>query len=124
MRPTSSSSSNAFKSHHALYLSPTHVRQQRVSSKTTKTIRRTIANSIYPFASSSFAMYAGNRNQRCIVKVSYAKNTKTRSWAAHGEYLQREHAQSAHEKGLGFNQESDAVDLKRMLRQWQQSEDE
>jgi len=114
--------STSFKSlRHALYLAPTHVRQQRAPIKTK---RRTIANSTHCFASSSFAVYTGNRNQRCVVKISYAKNTKTRSWAAHGEYLQREHAQNTHEKGEGFNQESSSVDLKTTLRQWQRDEDE
>ncbi len=114
-------SSHSFKSLHALYVTPTHVRQQRSPSKPK---RRLIANSTHCFASSSFAVYTGNRNQRCIVKVSYAKNSKTRSWAAHGEYLQREHAQNTHEKGLGFNAESNSVDLKITLRQWQRDDDE
>ncbi len=106
---------------HALYLAPTHVRQQRSLPKTK---RRTIANSTYCSASSSFAVYTGNRNQRCIVKISYAKNSKTRSWAVHGEYLQREHAQTTHEKGQGFSQELGSVDLKMTLRTWQRDEDE
>ncbi len=108
---------------HALDLAPTHVRQQRVSLK--KAVRRKrIADSIPTLATGSFASYQGRHNQRCIVKISYTKNSKTRSWAAHGEYLQREHAQTMHEKGRGFNQESDAVDLKRTLRQWQCEKDE
>lgn len=108
---------------HALQLAPTHVRQERASF-TKAGHRRRIANSTYCFASSSFALYISNRNQRCIVKTSYTKNSKTRSWAAHGEYLQREHAQNTHEKGCGFNQASDSVDLKITLRQWQRAEDE
>lgn len=38
--------------------------------------------------------------------------------------MQREHAQNTHEKGHGFNQESNSVDLKITLRQWQREEDE
>jgi type IV secretory pathway VirD2 relaxase len=108
---------------HALDLTPTHVKQQRASLK--KAVRRkTIANSVPTLATGSFASYMGRHNQRCIVKISYTKNSKTRSWAAHGEYLQREHAQNIHEKGRGFNQESNAIDLKITLRQWQRDEDE
>jgi type IV secretory pathway VirD2 relaxase len=108
---------------HALELAPTHVRQQPVSLK--KAVRkRTIANSVPTLATGSFASYIGRHNQRCIVKISYTKNSKTRSWAAHGEYLQREHAQNMDEKGHGFNQKSDSVDLKITLCQWQRDEDE
>jgi type IV secretory pathway VirD2 relaxase len=63
------------------------------------------------------------REQRSVVKASYAKNTKTRSWAAHGKYLQREHAQEADKKGLGFNQESLAMDIGKTLRDWQSADD-
>ncbi|MCD6040236.1 MAG: hypothetical protein K0S27_1636 [Gammaproteobacteria bacterium] len=108
---------------HRLELTPTHVRQQRVSILKVAH-RRTIAQSIPTLATGSFATYRNNHNQRCIVKISYTKNTKTRSWAAHGEYLQREHAQNKHEKGHGFNDISDFVDLKTMLRQWQHDQDE
>ncbi|MCD6039843.1 MAG: conjugal transfer protein TraI [Gammaproteobacteria bacterium] len=108
---------------HVLELAPKHVRQQRVSI--TKAARkRTIAQSIQTLATGSFAALRSRYNQRCIVKISYTKNTKRRSWAAHGAYLQREHAQNKHEKGYGFNQTSDSVDLKRTLLEWQNNKDE
>jgi type IV secretory pathway VirD2 relaxase len=66
---------------------------------------------------------AKKRNQRCVIKISYTKNTKTRAWAAHGEYLQREHAQQENGKGLGFNSYSNSIDLKTSLREWQKSND-
>lgn len=67
---------------------------------------------------------ANKREQRCIVKISYTKNTKSRSWAAHGEYLQREHAQETGIKGRGFSFDSNDIDIKEMLREWQTAGDE
>src|SRR5687767_6794042 len=64
------------------------------------------------------------REQRSVVKVSYTKNTQTRSWAAHGEYLQREHAQAAGRKGAGFDAHANEIDISATLRTWQNSGDE
>jgi type IV secretory pathway VirD2 relaxase len=105
---------------HALELIPAHVRSYRPEKKGGMRNRR--VSSGYAVNRSIFTFIA-NRNQRCVVKISYSKNTKTRSWAAHGEYLQREHAQVKGEKGLGFNHENDSINLKSLLRQWQQSQD-
>lgn len=64
-----------------------------------------------------------SREQRSIIKIAYSKNTKTRAWAAHGAYLQREHAQTQNQKGLGFNAQSNAIDIQETLRQWQEAGD-
>lgn len=107
-------------------LNPAHVRQERVAPLTTllkKGKRRT--GRFNPLARGAGIFYLPyRRNQRCIIKASYTKNTSTRSWAAHGEYLQREHAQSAGEKGLGFSSTDNSIDLKTTLRQWQKANDE
>jgi type IV secretory pathway VirD2 relaxase len=106
---------------HALDLAPTHIRYKKYQPLT---LRKTASSGGSYFASNGIFSLLANRNQRCIVKISYTKNTKTRSWAAHGEYLQREHAQTTGEKGLGFDPHSDTVDLRSMLHQWQQENDE
>ena len=62
--------------------------------------------------------------QRSVVKVSYSRNTKSASWAAHGRYLARDGAQREGEKGLGFNAEREDVDLAKLLGGWQKSGDE
>lgn len=72
----------------------------------------------------TFTLSIQKRQQRCVVKISYAKNTKTRSWAAHGEYLQRDHAQTIGEKGHGFNAQYEQIDIKNLLRDWQKKQDE
>jgi type IV secretory pathway VirD2 relaxase len=59
------------------------------------------------------------REQRVVVKVSYTKNTPSRSWAAHGKYLQREHAQIEGKRGLGFDQSSQEIDITSQLHDWQ-----
>lgn len=69
----------------------------------------------------SFIQHA--RDQRVLVKISYSNNTKTKSWAAHGKYLQRDHAQIEGEKGHGFTKESQEVDICDLLNQWQEAGD-
>lgn len=64
-----------------------------------------------------------SRLQRSVVKVSFAKNTKTRSWTAHGKYLQRHHAQEHDKAGVGFNDQKQDLDIAETLQQWQQSGD-
>ncbi len=65
-----------------------------------------------------------SREQRVLVKASYTKNIPSRSWAAHGKYLQREHAQIEGKKGLGFDKISDEIDLRETLDSWQKLGDE
>jgi type IV secretory pathway VirD2 relaxase len=62
--------------------------------------------------------------QRSVVKVSYSRNTKSASWAAHGRYLARDGAQRHGEKGLGFNAEHDDLNLAKLLGEWQKAGDE
>ena len=62
--------------------------------------------------------------QRSVVKVSYSRNNRSASWAAHGRYLARDGAQRPGEKGLGFNAERDDLDLARLLGGWQKAGDE
>jgi type IV secretory pathway VirD2 relaxase len=62
--------------------------------------------------------------QRSVVKVSYSRNTKSASWAAHGRYLARDGAQRQGEKGLGFNAEHDDLNLAKLLGGWQKAGDE
>jgi type IV secretory pathway VirD2 relaxase len=57
------------------------------------------------------------------VKLAYTKNWKTKSWRAHGYYLQREGAQREGERGLGFNQERDDLRLSDLANQWQTAGD-
>ena len=63
------------------------------------------------------------RWQRSTVKVSYSRNGRSASWAAHGTYLAREGAQREGGKGRGFNAESESIDLRATLRGWQQAGD-
>jgi type IV secretory pathway VirD2 relaxase len=109
--------------HHQIDLLPTHIRYAKSKHRIFKPRTGGSRGSSY-FAGHGIFSLLAHRNQQCVVKISYAKNTKTRSWAAHGEYLQREHAQTVGEKGLGFNSQSEAVDLKLTLRQWQKENDE
>jgi type IV secretory pathway VirD2 relaxase len=104
---------------HAIELRPTHIRCTQ--PKYRRSNLRARGNGNYTPGGIHFLM--ARNNQRCVVKISYAKNTKTRSWAAHGEYLQRDHAQILGEKGLGFNTENNAIDIKSLLRQWQKEKD-
>jgi type IV secretory pathway VirD2 relaxase len=112
---------NQMTAKHALELSPTHIRHNKSYSYT---LRKTASRGSSHYANHGIFHLLAHRNQRSIVKISYSKNTKTRSWAAHGEYLQREHAQVKGEKGLGFSESNDAVDLRSTLRKWQQADDE
>ena len=61
--------------------------------------------------------------QRSAVKVSYSRNTKSASWAAHGRYLAREGAQQKGAKGLGFDAGRDDINLPQTAKTWQESGD-
>ena len=58
---------------------------------------------------------------------SYARISKVRSkgsvWALHGAYLQRKGGQREEEKGIGFDRESDEVNLSETLSNWQHDGD-
>ena len=61
--------------------------------------------------------------QRSVVKVSYARNARSASWAAHGRYLAREGAQRVDAKGLGFDSTRDDINLSQLLAGWQKASD-
>lgn len=61
--------------------------------------------------------------QRSVVKVSYARNARSASWAAHGRYLAREGAQREDAKGLGFDSTRDDINLSQLLTGWQKAGD-
>jgi type IV secretory pathway VirD2 relaxase len=104
---------------HAIEILPTHIRRAQPKYQRSNLHAKGHAR----YAPGGIFSLLSHRNQRSVVKISYSKNTKTRSWAAHGEYLQREHAQSRGEEGLGFNHERNAIDIKTTLRQWQKEDD-
>jgi type IV secretory pathway VirD2 relaxase len=111
---------------HSLELLPAHIRGNNFDHLKfpLTTPKRTRGKFIRSARGCGIFYITKKRNQRCIIKISYTKNTKTRAWAAHGEYLQREHAQREDEKGWGFNNQSNSIDLKYTLREWQKSRDE
>ena len=61
--------------------------------------------------------------QRSVVKLSYSRNTRSASWAAHGRYLAREGAQRDDAKGLGFDATRDDISLSQLLAGWQMAGD-
>lgn len=61
--------------------------------------------------------------QRSVVKISYARNVKSASWAVHGRYLAREGAQHKDAKGLGFDSARDDINLSQLLAGWQKAGD-
>jgi len=61
--------------------------------------------------------------QRSVVKVSYTRNARSASWAAHGRYLAREGAQREDAKGLGFDSTRDDINLPQLLAGWQKAGD-
>jgi hypothetical protein len=63
------------------------------------------------------------RLQRSTVIVSYTRNTPSASWGAHGRYLGREGAARTGEKGLGFDQEREDIELATTLSTWQKAGD-
>ena len=63
--------------------------------------------------------------QRCAVRVTYLNNKTRGQWQAHGRYLARESATFENDvKAVGFNRESDGIDIVRQLEGWQGAGDE
>ena len=59
-------------------------------------------------------------NQRCAVRVTYAKNIVAGQWRAHGRYVAREGA--THEgdpMAVGFDGQGESVDLAARIESWQ-----
>jgi type IV secretory pathway VirD2 relaxase len=64
-------------------------------------------------------------NQRCAVRVIYAKNTVAGHWRAHGRYVARESAsQEGNPKAVGFDGHGESIDIARRLESWQRAGDE
>jgi type IV secretory pathway VirD2 relaxase len=64
-------------------------------------------------------------NQRCAVRVIYAKNTVAGQWRAHGRYVARESA--THEgdpKAVGFDGRGESIDIAERIERWQKAGDE
>jgi type IV secretory pathway VirD2 relaxase len=61
--------------------------------------------------------------QRSVVKVSYTRNTQKRGWYEHGRYLARAGAQRQHERGVGFDAESNEIHLEQRLSGWEREKD-
>jgi type IV secretory pathway VirD2 relaxase len=57
------------------------------------------------------------------VKVSYTKNRQSGAWYAHGRYLSRPGAQREDERGLGFDFESEEIEVPKRLSAWQRDGD-
>ena len=60
-------------------------------------------------------------SQRCAVRVLYSKNASKGQWRAHGRYIARE---SAAERGIGFNETEESIDIATRLDGWQKANDE
>jgi len=64
-------------------------------------------------------------NQRCAVRVMYAKNTVAGQWRAHGRYVARESAtQETDPKAVGFDSRGESIDIAARLEGWQKAGDE
>ena len=63
-------------------------------------------------------------NQRCAVRVTYAKNGTRGQWRAHGRYIAREIASQGRTAEVGFNAAERGIDIADRLGQWQYAGDE
>jgi type IV secretory pathway VirD2 relaxase len=64
-------------------------------------------------------------NQRCAVRVTYAKNTIAGQWRAHGRYVARESAtQEGDPRAAGFDDRGESIDIAARLESWQKAGDE
>lgn len=63
------------------------------------------------------------RNQRCAVRVSYARNTVRGQWRAHGRYVERESAAGSG-SGVGFDGTGNGIDVAGRLESWQAAQDQ
>ena len=63
-------------------------------------------------------------NQRCAVRVTYAKNGSRGQWRAHGRYIARETASQGRAVEAGFNATERGIDVADRLGQWQSAGDE
>ena len=63
------------------------------------------------------------RNQRCAVRVTYARNTVRGQWRAHGRYVERESA-AGNGSAVGFDGAGAGIDVAGRLESWQAARDQ
>ncbi len=63
-------------------------------------------------------------NQRCAVRVMYAKNATRGQWKAHGRYIARESASQDRAVEAGFDATERGINIAARLDQWQSAGDE
>jgi type IV secretory pathway VirD2 relaxase len=64
-------------------------------------------------------------NQRCAVRVTYAKNAVAGQWRAHGRYVARESAtHDGDPKAVGFDGRGESIDIAERLESWQKAADD
>src|ERR1700678_1509978 len=64
-------------------------------------------------------------NQRCAVRVTYAKSAVAGQWRAHGRYVARESAtHDGDPKAVGFDGRGESIDIAARLESWQKAGDE
>ena len=64
-------------------------------------------------------------NQRCAVRIMYAKNTVAGQWRAHGRYIARESATYGGDStAVGFDGRGESIDIAAQLESWQKASDE
>src|SRR5437667_5755734 len=63
-------------------------------------------------------------NQRCAVRVMYAKNATRGQWKAHGRYIARENASQGRAAEAGFDGTDRGINIAARLDQWQSAGDE
>jgi hypothetical protein len=63
-------------------------------------------------------------NQRCAVRVMYARNATRGQWKAHGRYIARESATHGHGSQAGFDATEQNINIVARLEHWQAAGDE
>lgn len=70
-----------------------------------------------------FSNVPRNIMQLSMAKTSYTSNNYKKQWESHGRYLQREGAQKEQEKGIGFDEKNENINIADKLNQWQEAGD-
>jgi type IV secretory pathway VirD2 relaxase len=64
-------------------------------------------------------------NQRCAVRIMYAKNDTAGQWRAHGRYIARGSAtREGDPKAVGFDSRGESIDIAERLEGWQRAGDD
>ena len=61
--------------------------------------------------------------QRCAIRVTYARNAVKGHWRAHGRYIARESAAAGGAAASGFDQQQHGIDVPSTLERWQAAQD-